>query len=101
MPAKQTPNPEPSITAAIEVVEKCSTTQALADADLQRLLALAVRLYAARAIDLRSEGDARLEAFPVGSEISATEVMTTASAMLKAVNVQVFELGMYRAWAGS
>ena len=32
--------------------------------------------------------------------MTATEVMVAVTAMLKAVNVQVFELGMWQAWAG-
>ena len=31
---------------------------------------------------------------------TATEVMVTVTAMLKAVNLQVFELGMWQAWSG-
>ena len=32
--------------------------------------------------------------------MTATEVMVTVTAMLKAVNLQVFELGMWQAWSG-
>ena len=32
--------------------------------------------------------------------VTATEVMVTVTAMLKAVNLQVFELGMWQAWSG-
>jgi len=32
--------------------------------------------------------------------VTATDVMVTVSAMLKAVNVQVFELGMWQSWGG-
>ena len=58
------------------------------------MLADAVRLYAARA----SERD--LAAFPGDAVVTATDVMVTVSAMLKAVNVQVFELGMWQSWGG-
>ena len=33
-------------------------------------------------------------------QANATEVMVTVTAMLKAVNLQVFELGMWQAWSG-
>jgi hypothetical protein len=64
------------------------------DAEIQNALARAVRLYAERA----AEGDG-LSAF-ASEAATATEVMVTVTAMLKAVNVQLFELGMWQAWAG-
>jgi len=66
------------------------------DADIQAMLAKAVRLYAERA----AESDAPLPPFPDGATMTATEVVVAVSAMLKAVNLQVFELGMWQAWAG-
>jgi hypothetical protein len=65
------------------------------DAEIQAMLAKAVRLYAERA----EEGDAPA-AFAEDAGITATEVMVTVTAMLKAVNLQVFELGMWQAWSG-
>ena len=56
----------------------------------------AVRLYAERA----AESEGALPAFPSGAPMTATEVMVTVTAMLKAVNLQVFELGMWQAWSG-
>ena len=64
------------------------------DADIQDMLANAVRLYAERV----SERDGALPAFP-SDAATATEVMITVTAMLKAVNLQVFELGMWQAWS--
>ena len=65
------------------------------DAEIQNTLARAVRLYAERA----AERDGVLPAFAPDAA-TATEVMVTVTAMLKAVNVQLFELGMWQAWAG-
>ena len=65
------------------------------DEEIQDMLARAVRLYAERA----GEQDGALPAFASG-RVSATEVMVTVTAMLKAVNLQVFELGMWQAWSG-
>jgi len=65
------------------------------DAEIQTALADAVRRFAERA----AERDGKLAAFPVDA-LTATEVMVTVTAMLKAVNLQVFELGMWQAWAG-
>ncbi|MFN3655958.1 MAG: hypothetical protein ACK4UO_01740 [Pseudolabrys sp.] len=68
----------------------------LSDADIQAMLAKAVRLYAERA----AEREGALAAFPADVQVTATDVMVTVTAMLKAVNLQVFELGMWQAWSG-
>ena len=67
----------------------------LSDTDIQSMLAKAVRLYAERA----GEQDGALPAF-ASDAATATEVMVAVTAMLKAVNLQVFELGMWQAWSG-
>jgi hypothetical protein len=66
------------------------------DAQIQHALAQAVRSYAERA----AETDNALSAFPPAAQMTATEVMVTVTAMLKAVNLQVFELGMWQTWSG-
>ena len=66
------------------------------DAEIQAMLAKAVRLYAERA----AEREGALAAFPADAKVTATEVMVTTTAMLKAVNLQLFELGMWQAWSG-
>jgi hypothetical protein len=65
------------------------------DAEVQDMLAKAVRLYAERA----AERDSALAAFASDAP-TATEVMVTVTAMLSAVNLQIFELGMWQAWSG-
>jgi len=65
------------------------------DTDIQDMLAKSVRLYAERA----AEREGELSAF-ASDAATATEVMVTVTAMLKAVNLQVFELGMWQAWSG-
>jgi len=67
----------------------------LSDAEIQNMLAKAVRLYAERV----EQRDGALPAFS-SEQVTATEVMVTITAMLKAVNLQVFELGMWQAWSG-
>lgn len=66
------------------------------DADIQALLARAVKLYAART----EAGDDALPAFADGTQVTATEAVVAVTAILKAVNVQVFELGMWQAFNG-
>jgi hypothetical protein len=65
------------------------------DSDIQHMLAKAVRLYAERA----AERDGALPAF-TAEAVTATDVMVTVTAMLKATNLQIFELGMWQAWSG-
>ena len=61
---------------------------------LQSLLAATCRLYAAR----REAGEALL---PVAkNSLTATDIMTTASGLLQAGDLAVFELGMWQGWTG-
>jgi len=61
---------------------------------LQKLMAAACRVYTAR----RQAGE---EFTPVPkNSISATDVMITASALLKSADLAVFELGMWQNWTG-
>ena len=73
-----------------------SSPEPLSDGEIQALLARAVRLYAARV----AEREAPLPAFPEGTQVTATDAVVTTTAILKAVNVQLFELGMWQAWSG-
>jgi hypothetical protein len=81
------------MSSQVEMVAPAS--EDLSDSDIQSNLANAIRLYAERA----AERDGALPAFPADA-VTATDVMVTATAMLKAVNLQLFELGMWQAWSG-
>jgi hypothetical protein len=61
---------------------------------LQKLLAAACRVYSAR----REAGE-QFTPVPKHS-ISATDVMLTASGLLRAADLAVFELGMWQSWTG-
>lgn len=67
----------------------------VSDEALQRLMAAAVKLYAAR-----SEAEPRLLPFAEG-DVTATEVAIATTGMLKAVEMEVFELGMWQVWGNS
>jgi hypothetical protein len=82
------------VRAACAVIASLRDGDALADADIQALLGAAVRLYAACA-----EREPPLEAFRADAGITATEAMVATTAILRAVNVQLFELGMWQAWS--
>jgi len=61
---------------------------------LQALIAAACRVYTAR-----TEAGEQFTPVPKNS-ISATDVMVTASGLLRAVDLAVFELGMWQSWTG-
>ena len=61
---------------------------------LQKLLAAACRVYTAR-----SEAGEQFMPVPRNS-LTATDVMVAASGLLRAVDLAVFELGMWQSWTG-
>ena len=65
-----------------------SSSETLSAADVQRMLTEGVRAYAAA----REAGEA---ATPFDGEMTATEVLITVADMLEAVDVEVFELGLW------
>jgi hypothetical protein len=80
-----------------EMVGALASEGALATLDsaaLRQLVAAAVREYAKRA---DTEGY-----FPIvpASTITATDAMIACTALLKSVNIAVFELGLWQSWAG-
>jgi hypothetical protein len=62
----------------------------ISDVDLARALTAAVRLYAAR-VEARDEFPPPLEA----GEVTATDVAITASEMIRAVDMNLFDLSMW------
>ncbi len=66
------------------------------DVALQQLMTAAVKLYVA-SIEAQAR---RLPPFAEG-DITATEVAVAATSMLKAVEMEVFELGMWQVWGSS
>jgi hypothetical protein len=70
-----------------------ANAESLGDEGLQDLMRVAVRLYAER---VERAGDMPCVK---PSAINATDALVTTTALLRAVNVQVFELGLWQAWA--
>jgi hypothetical protein len=62
---------------------------------LQALMSAACKVYAAQI-----EAGRDLLPLSVRSGVTPTEVMTAASGLLRAVNLAVFELGMWQSWTG-
>jgi hypothetical protein len=67
--------------------------ETVGDDALQDLMGIAVRLYSER---VERGGDM---AAVKPSTINATDALLTTTALLRAVNVQLFELGLWQAWA--
>lgn len=78
--------------------------KALADGDLERLqphaqqalIGALCKLYAAN-----SDAGNRYPVVGAQSGVTATDVMVMCGALLKAVDLQVFELGMWQSWSNS
>jgi hypothetical protein len=76
--------------AAAEEALAAGRLHAVSDADLQRVLTAAVKLYAAK-----SDGAAE-ELPPVIPEaVTATDVVVTVSAMVRAAGLNLFDLSMW------
>ena len=69
--------------------------QAVSEEAQQKLLAALCRSYSQQ---VQAGGVA--PAISPDTVLSATDVMITASALLKAADLQVFELGMWQSWTG-
>ena len=62
---------------------------------MQALMSTLCRVYSAQV-----ENGANYTPIPEGQVVSPTGVMVTASGLLKAANLAVFELGMWQSWTG-
>ena len=82
------------LAAEIEQAFKKSDNAISEDA-LQTLMATLCRVYAAQV-----ENGAKYTPIAEGQIVSPTGVMVTASGLLRAANLAVFELGMWQSWTG-
>jgi hypothetical protein len=69
--------------------------QALSEEAMQTLMNVLCRVYSAQV-----ESGARYTPISEGQVVSPTAVMVTASGLLRAANLAVFELGMWQSWTG-
>jgi hypothetical protein len=88
---------ERAMLVAREVERKLSDgcSEILTGEALQAWMAAACKLYAAQI-----ESGHHILPVQERSGVTATDVMTTASGLLRAVNLAVFELGMWQSWSG-
>jgi hypothetical protein len=70
-------------------------TDILSEAAVQALMAVACRSYSAQI-----EAGAGFLPLAERSRVTSTDVMVSASGLLKAANLAVFELGMWQSWTG-
>ena len=83
------------LAAEIERALAEGRTDAISTEALQALIAATCRVYSAR-MEVRED----LLPLPNRSQVMDTDVMIMASGLLRAVNLQVFELGMWQSWTG-
>ena len=82
------------LAAEIEQAFKRSD-DAISEDAVQTLMATLCRVYAAQV-----ENGANYTPIAEGQIVSPTGVMVTASGLLRAANLAVFELGMWQSWTG-
>src|SRR6516162_6121819 len=70
-------------------------TDVLSEEALQALMAAVCRSYSAQI-----EAGGSFPPLADRSRVTSTDVMVTASGLLKAANLAVFELGMWQSWTG-
>ena len=68
----------------------------LAPEEVQELMARAVRAYG-RLLD----AGVAVSPLPPGADITATDAVRAASGILKAVNLETFELALWETWGGT
>ena len=68
---------------------------AISQEAMQKLMGALCRVYAAQV-----EAGAKYTPIEEGQVVSPTGVMLTASGLLRAANLAVFELGMWQSWTG-
>ena len=82
--------------ASMETALAAGGLESLSNDSLQKLMAAAVKIYAAK----REAGESFLPLAAAG-RVTPTDIMVTSSQMLRSGNLQVFELGMWQSWTGN
>jgi hypothetical protein len=81
-----------ALAADIQRALKAGDHDVLTPQALQKLMTAACRLYSA-------QSEAGSNVLPV-TEVTPTDIMVTASGLMRAGNLAVFELGMWQSWTG-
>jgi hypothetical protein len=83
--------------AAMEKALAAGDLASLSAESLQKLMAAAVKAYSAK----REAGESFLPLNATAGRVTPTDIMLTSSQLLRAGNLQVFELGMWQSWTGN
>jgi hypothetical protein len=83
------------LAAAVDRALAEGRTDVLTPEAIQALMAAACRSYSAQV-----EASGNFPPLAARSKVTSTDVMVTASGLLKAANLAVFELGMWQSWTG-
>ncbi len=95
--SKQTPdsNEALKLAAALEAKLADGDTEVLTPEATQALMAVIIKLYSANV-----EAGNRYPILSGRTAVTGTDAMIACGALLKAVDLQVFELGMWQSWSG-
>jgi hypothetical protein len=91
-PQSSIPAAAEQLAADIQRALQAGDHEVLTPQALQKLMTAACRLYSA-------QSEAGSQVLPVG-EVTPTDIMITASGLMRAGNLAVFELGMWQSWTG-
>jgi len=83
------------LAAAVDRALAEGRTDGLTPEAIQALMAAACRSYSAQV-----EASGNFPPLAARCKVTSTDVMVTASGLLKAANLAVFELGMWQSWTG-
>lgn len=90
------PDEELAIRAFAKKILELPNGEAIPDELVQEGMTALVRLYA-----VKFQLGERWPPFPENNTVPATAAMIMCTAMMRAVNVEVFELGMWQSWSGA
>jgi hypothetical protein len=84
------------VAASLEATVCAGQAGAVSDDAMRALMTALIKVYATKF----DEGQ-RPALLPADSGVSATAVLVTTSALMKASNLEIFELGMWQSWSGT
>jgi len=90
------PDEEDALRAFARRISAIPEGEPIPEEVIQQGLTALVRLYA-----VKFQLGERWAPFPDNNPVPATAAMIMCTAMMRAVNVEVFELGMWQSWSGA
>ena len=84
------------LAASLEAVLAAGQGGAFPDEAMRELMSALIKVYGVKF----DEGQ-RPALLPADSGVSATAVLVATSALMKASNLEIFELGMWQSWSGT